>query len=60
MKFFNAMQLVGVFAAVPFLFIWLSNREDYWAKPLCFALSILYAIGFIYMTAIVADDLEKH
>ena len=57
MKYFNAFQLVSLFACLPFLCVWLSGQQESWAKPLIFILSIVYLIGFVLMTALVGEQL---
>ena len=55
LKGFNALQIVSLFAAWPFLMQFLYNH-DYWI-PLVGA-SLVYAIGFIAMVIIVFSRME--
>jgi hypothetical protein len=57
MKHFNAFQLVGLFAAGPFLVQFVSNADFYAHMVLFWVLLVGYIVGFGSLVAVVGDAL---
>jgi len=59
MKIFNALQLMTLFAAGPFLITFSHNADFYAHNVLTWVFIVGYLVGFGAMTALVADNLNK-
>lgn len=55
LKTFNAFQIVGLFAAWPFLIGWLGQSEFSGATALWVVAGVVYALGFIGLVACVVS-----
>jgi hypothetical protein len=59
MRFFNALQVVVLFSAWPMLINWLAQSPFRGADVLYYVAWVAYAIGFVFITASVADSIEN-
>lgn len=59
MIFFNAFQLVMLFAAGPFLITYVKDASFYAHNVLFWVLLVSYVVGFAAMIGTVAAQLEK-
>lgn len=59
MTYFNAFQLVALFAAGPFLITYVKDAEFYAHTALFWLLVATYLVGFANLVAVVGEQLEK-
>ena len=59
MVWFNAFQIVALFAALPFIIHWLSSASFWSAQAAFWVALVVYLIAFILHIAAVADLIEK-
>lgn len=60
LKVFNSFQIVGSFAAWPFLIAWLQDATFKGATACFYSACVLYIVAFCFMIAAVFISLEKN
>ena len=58
LKVFNAFQIVGSFAAWPFLIAWLQDATFKGATACFYSACVLYVVAFGFMIAAVLEALD--
>ncbi len=59
MEMFNALQLVCLFAAMPFIITFVKDAEFYAHSTLFWVLIAGYTVGFFGLVGIVADKMDR-
>lgn len=59
MKFFNSLQVTGLFAGAPFLMNWLTTNPFPFAKTAFWVACVVYVVAFVGMTVSVHDSMRK-
>lgn len=59
MEYFNAFQLVSLFAAGPFLITYVHQNDFYAHNVLMWVLIAGYVVGFGSLTALLGREFEK-
>lgn len=59
MRYFNAFQLMLLFAAMPFLITYVKDANFYAHLVLFWVLIVAYVVGFGSLVQLVGDNIDK-